>query len=207
MYTYTFPRLKGDLDDYSELSGTEIAPFSIKRYIFKVCVCYWILSYEVWLTHWGRVTHTCICVSKLTITGSDNGLSPGRRQAIIWTNAGILLIRTLGTNFIEILGEIQTISFKTMRLKMSSAKWRPLCLGLNVFWLNFWYYVWYLLITGVHKTFEVSFEFICQLNKINHSSQSATASVSGKLSWSMSCACLKKWQSLGKSVYKFLNPI
>ena len=42
------------------------------------------------LTHWGRVTH--ICISRLTITGSDNGLSPGRRQAIIWTNAGILLI-------------------------------------------------------------------------------------------------------------------
>ena len=33
------------------------------------------------LTHWGRVTHTC--VNKLTIIGSDNGLSPGRRQAII----------------------------------------------------------------------------------------------------------------------------
>ena len=29
---------------------------------------------------------------KLTILGSDNGLSPERRQAIIWTNAGILLI-------------------------------------------------------------------------------------------------------------------
>ena len=42
------------------------------------------------LTHWGWVMH--ICVSKLTIIGSDNGLSPGRRQAIIWTNAGILLI-------------------------------------------------------------------------------------------------------------------
>ena len=33
------------------------------------------------LTHWGRVTH--ICVSKLSIFGLDNGLSPGRRQAII----------------------------------------------------------------------------------------------------------------------------
>ena len=53
------------------------------------------------LTHWGRVTH--ICVSDLTIIGSDNGLSPGRRQAIIRTNAGILLIRPLGTNFSEIL--------------------------------------------------------------------------------------------------------
>ena len=44
------------------------------------------------LTHWGRVTH--ICVGEITIIGSDNGLSPGRCQAIIWTNAGILLIGT-----------------------------------------------------------------------------------------------------------------
>ena len=43
------------------------------------------------LTHWGRVTH--ICVNDLTIIGSANGLSPGRRQAIIRTNAGILLFR------------------------------------------------------------------------------------------------------------------
>ena len=71
------------------------------------------------LTHWGRVTH--IRVGKLTIIGSDNGLSPGRRQAIIWTNAGILLI---GTNFSELLIEIYTFSFKKMHLKMSSAKWR-----------------------------------------------------------------------------------
>ena len=82
------------------------------------------------LTHWGRETH--ICVSKLTIIGSDNGLSPGRRQAIIWTSAGILLIGPLGTNFNEILIEIHVFSFKKMHLKMSSAKWRPFCLGLNV---------------------------------------------------------------------------
>ena len=82
------------------------------------------------LTHWGRVTHKC--VGKLTIIGSDNGLSPERRQAIIWTNAGILLIEPLGTNFIEIVNGIQTFSFKKMHLKMSSAKWRPFCLGLNV---------------------------------------------------------------------------
>ena len=53
------------------------------------------------LTHWGRVTHKC--VSNLFIIGSDNGLSPSRRQAIIWTNAGISLIGPLGTNFSEIL--------------------------------------------------------------------------------------------------------
>ena len=65
-----------------------------------------------------------ICVSKLSILGSDNGLSPGRRQAIIETNAGILLIWALGTHFSEILIEINTFSFKKMHLKMSG-KWRP----------------------------------------------------------------------------------
>ena len=75
------------------------------------------------LTHWGRVTH--ICVGKLNSIGSDNGLSPGRRQAIIWTNAGILLIGPLGTNFTEILIEIRTFSLKKISLKMSSAKCRP----------------------------------------------------------------------------------
>ena len=73
-----------------------------------------------------------ICVSKFIIIGSDNGLSPGRRQAIIWTNAGILLIRTSGTNFSEILSLIHTFSFKKIHLKMASAKWHPFCLGLNV---------------------------------------------------------------------------
>ena len=84
---------------------------------------------NLWLTHWGRVTH--ICVGNLTTIGSDNGLSPGRRQAIIWTNAGILLIRTLGTYFSEILGKIHSFSVKKMHLKMSSAKWRLFPLGLN----------------------------------------------------------------------------
>ena len=85
---------------------------------------------KMYLTHWGRVTHTC--VSKLTIIGSENGLSPGRRQAIIWTNAGILFIGPSGTNFNEMLIEILTFSFMKMCLKGSSAKWRPFCLGLNV---------------------------------------------------------------------------
>ena len=82
------------------------------------------------LTHWGRATH--ICVSKLTIIASDNGLSPGRRQAIFWNNAGLLSIGLWGTHFSEILIEILTFSFKKRHLKVSSAKWRPFCLGLNV---------------------------------------------------------------------------
>ena len=75
---------------------------------------------------------THICVDNLNTIGSDNGLSPGRRQAIICTNAGILLIGPLLTNFSEILFEIPTLSFKKMRLKVSSAKRRPFCIGLNV---------------------------------------------------------------------------
>ena len=73
-----------------------------------------------------------ICVSKLSIIGSDNGLLPGRRQAIIWTNAILLLIGPRGTNFCEILIEIHIFSVKKMHLKMSSGKWRPFCLCLNV---------------------------------------------------------------------------
>ena len=72
-----------------------------------------------------------ICVSKQIIV-SDYGLSPGRRQAIIWTNAGILSIGPLETNFSEILIEIYIFSFKKMHLKISSEKWRPSCLSLNV---------------------------------------------------------------------------
>ena len=83
-----------------------------------------------YLTHWGRVTH--ICVSKLTTIGSDNGFLPDWRQAIIWTNAGILLIWNLGTNFSDFLCKILAFSFKKMHLKFSSGKWRPSCLGLNV---------------------------------------------------------------------------
>ena len=52
------------------------------------------------LTPWGRLTH--IYVNELTIIGSDNGLLPGRRQAVIWNNAGLLWIEPLGTNFSEI---------------------------------------------------------------------------------------------------------
>ena len=81
-------------------------------------------------THGGRVTH--ICGSKITIISSDNGLSPGRRQAIIWTSAGITLIGPLGINFSEILIEIYIFSFKKMHLKMSSGNCQPFCPWLNV---------------------------------------------------------------------------
>ena len=91
-------------------------------------ICIW------YLTHWEQVRH--ICFSKLTIIGSDNGLSPDRRQAIIPTNAGILLIGPFRINFSEILIEIHKFSFKKMNLKMPSGKWWPFCLSLNVLMAN-----------------------------------------------------------------------
>ena len=114
-----------------------------KRLILVVIIC----PYKIWhaehastpethftnrgyLTHRGWVTH--ICVGNLTHIGSDNGLEPDWHQVIIWTNAGMLLIGPLRTNFTKISIEILTYSFKKMRLNESSAKWRPFCLGLNV---------------------------------------------------------------------------
>ena len=87
-----------------------------------------VFPYSTWFPL-NRVTH--ICVSDLTSIGSDNGLSPGRRQAIIRTNAGILFIRPLGAKFSEFLVEFLNFSLQKMRLKVSSAKRRPFCLGLN----------------------------------------------------------------------------
>ena len=73
-----------------------------------------------------------IYVTNLAIIGSENGLSPGWHQAIIRTNAGILLIAPLGANFSETLIGIQTFSWKKIHLNMSSAKMaailsRPQC--------------------------------------------------------------------------------
>ena len=102
--------------------------WNFKAWTFMCFIVCLIVS--VSLNHWGQVTH--ICIGNLTIIGPDNGLSPGQRQAIIWTNAWILLIGPWGTNFSEILIGIQTFSFKKMHLKMASGKWRPFCHGLNV---------------------------------------------------------------------------
>ena len=72
-----------------------------------------------------------MCVGSVTIIGSDNNLSPDRRHAIIWTNAGILLIGTLGKHFSEILIEIPILLSK-MYLKKSFVKWHRFCLILNM---------------------------------------------------------------------------
>ena len=69
-----------------------------------------VITYHVfiqmlfYLTHWSRVTH--IYVSKFTIIGLDNDWSSGRHQAIIWTNAEIVLLGPLGAHLSEIVIEI-----------------------------------------------------------------------------------------------------
>ena len=101
------------------------------------------------LIYFGRVTH--ICISKLTTIGSDNGLSPGQRQAIISTNAGILLIGPLGTNFSENFIGIQNVFIKQNAIEnvvceMASILSQPQCVnGLAPF--NTWIsraFVWIL---------------------------------------------------------------
>ena len=87
-------------------------------------------SHSYRLTHWGWVM--LICGSKLSVIGSDNGLPPDWRQPIIWTNAWILLVGSLGTNFSKIAIKILIFIFKKLHLKMLSGKWHPFCLGLNV---------------------------------------------------------------------------
>ena len=99
--------------------------YAYTRFVFWVCIIIIIISSS-------SSSFNSLRPSELTIIGSDNGLSPERHQAIIWTNAGILLIGPLGTNFSEILIEIQTFSLKKMRLKISSGKCRPFCIGLDV---------------------------------------------------------------------------
>ena len=62
------------------------------------------------LTHFPLLPHIYASVNWVSI-GSDNGLSPSRRQAITWTNADLLSIGPLGTNFSEIRIKIEIFSF------------------------------------------------------------------------------------------------
>ena len=101
----------------------------------------WIHSNSISLI--SPLCHIYVSVNWVSIA-SDNGLSPSQCQAIIWTNAGILSIGPLWTNFNEISIKIHIFTFKKIHLKMSSWKWQPFCLSLNV-------------LTSVEGTLEVSY--------------------------------------------------
>ena len=79
-----------------------------------------------WLTEAERCIHASVTWA---IIGSHTGLSPNRRQAIIWNNAGLLLIRTLGTNFSETLIKIHTFSLVWIMATILS---RPHCVNHNM---------------------------------------------------------------------------
>ena len=95
---------------------------------FSRCLC---------LTHLDWVMH--VWISKWTIIGSaDNGLSPGRHQAIFWTNTGILSMGHLGTNFNEISLKksyifIQENPFENVVWKMVAILSWPLLLQAFIF--------------------------------------------------------------------------
>ena len=95
------------------------------------------------LTHWCRVTH--ICVGNLVIIGSDNGLSPGRRQAIIRTNAGILLIEPLGKKLQWNFNRnsnifIQENAFESVVCEMAAILSRPQCVKSLHMMVYIWFY-------------------------------------------------------------------
>ena len=105
-----------------------------------------------------------ICVRKLSNIGSDNGLSPVRRQVIIGTNAGMLFMGNLGTNISDIFIAIGTFSFtkciwKCRLRKMVAILFSPLC------------------VNGVNPTYPYAFvchqmsftcSDLCELGMINH---------------------------------------
>ena len=97
--------------------------------LHKIKCRHWLLTTLQWSLQHTYTAKWLICVSKITIIGWDNGLSPDRRQAMIWTSAGILLVGPLGPSFSWILIEIDIFSFKKMHLEISFGKWRPFCLG------------------------------------------------------------------------------
>ena len=104
-----------------ETSATEsIVDTTIIRCAIVMLISIMYTTTILALNHWGRMTH--ICVGNLIIIGSDNGLSPGRRQAIIWTIAGILLIRSLRIKFSEVLNKIHAFSFTKMHLNCRMRK-------------------------------------------------------------------------------------
>ena len=139
VFLYSYEKALRYINDLDHDHGHNYQNFVSRIYIIKRhwCVVFGhyvirmgITNYAANMTHWDRVTY--ICVSKLISIDTDNGLSLGWHQAIIWANVGILLTGPLGTNFNEILIEIRTFSLKEIHLKMSSGKWLPSCLGLNV---------------------------------------------------------------------------
>ena len=81
---------------------------------------------------------THICISKLTTINSDNGLSPGRHQVIIWANARWNIVNSNFRNKLQWNLKRNSYIFTKKYIEKNTLKWRPLCLGLNVLTLDPW---------------------------------------------------------------------
>ena len=68
-------------------------------------------------------------VNKAT-NGSNNGLSPAQPQAIIWTNAGSLLVDPLEQTSVKF--ESKYKSFHGIKWILKDSKWQAFFLNLNV---------------------------------------------------------------------------
>ena len=141
-------------------------------YGVQISYCYFVYKIHKMCTSRQLCIEAEWCIhasSNLAIIGSDNGLLPDRRQAIIWSNDGILLTGPWGTNFNEILIKIQKFSYKKMALNMSSGKWQPFLYFYYLLFLGNWggtsigngcqgtvYHVWsipWLVITSAARVF------------------------------------------------------
>ena len=129
---------------------------------------------------------------------SDNGLSPIRRQAIIWTNAGLLSIGPLGTHFSEILIKIITFHSPKIHLKMSSAKWRSFCprgnelsmpdFGRGPRWYMYWYQTGYSSFGAPVETFSWF-----MLNYTNRGCSEPCSCLGSCFVWWISCLLKTSW--------------
>ena len=90
------------------------------RSFMTMTMTIWWPRSGVWIYQIVTGVTSVVGVPSTHLVGSDNGLPPGRRQAIIWTNAGILLMGPLGTNFSEIITKVYIFWFKKMYLKLWS---------------------------------------------------------------------------------------
>ena len=115
----------------------KLKPFSRRH--FQLHFLYWKLSYkqyiftEICLEIWQNI-QLCFSLVWFFDVIRQQAITlihprPVRRQAITSTNALLLSIRPLATNFSDIWIEIQNFSFMKMHLKMSFAKCQPFCPG------------------------------------------------------------------------------
>ena len=86
---------------------------------------------------------THLCVSKLTSIASNNGLSPGRQQAIIWNNAGNFVNWTLRNKLQWNFNRnshifIEENTFENVVCEMSVILSRPQCVNVSISLVLFW---------------------------------------------------------------------